>query len=277
MFCQKCGKENTDGAAFCSSCGVSLTDVTSLETKDLLSQLYIAEETVNTVWPYKKQVVDTENQVKEHQDRLSKLKKECKVVWIILAVCAGIALVFFLVGLILSWKFEPYENFWGHYYDTFWESPKSDGYKTALWMFGLLVGFPAAILLIGVIVCKIIVIVTSKKLVQMEKQLKKHKRRHDKLFLDEALAARMKTAEELLPKECMDPKYARVYISALETGRAVDAKEALQVFDLYMYREQMLKISEETKKAVVAAKHAAEAAAMEASRAAAAANRPRGY
>jgi|SRR5208283_4497363 len=27
MFCQKCGKENTDGAAFCNSCGAPIVTV----------------------------------------------------------------------------------------------------------------------------------------------------------------------------------------------------------------------------------------------------------
>jgi uncharacterized membrane protein YvbJ len=35
MFCQKCGKESADGAAFCDSCGASLTQKSTTTAADI--------------------------------------------------------------------------------------------------------------------------------------------------------------------------------------------------------------------------------------------------
>ena len=58
MFCQKCGKENSDGAAFCNSCGVSFTkksvpNTAYLQTKE--NEIRLLQEKFNressNIWP----------------------------------------------------------------------------------------------------------------------------------------------------------------------------------------------------------------------------------
>ena len=76
----------------------------------------------------------------------------------------------------------------------------------------------------------------------------------------EALALR----PTMCPNECSDPKYMRLYISYLETGRADTLKEARNIFDEHLYRERMeRKITEQidmSRQAYEMAERAADAA-----------------
>lgn len=64
---------------------------------------------------------------------------------------------------------------------------------------------------------------------------------YEKLFQDRAkdLSVGIQLWRTMMPQECINPKYARKYISFFEHGQATTEAEARNLFDLFLHREKM--------------------------------------
>ncbi len=267
MFCSNCGFQLNGDARFCQRCGTSqenkISDndkITNANISSYLNDLHIAEQAVNSVWPCKKAVDDTQNKISIAQNSILIYKKSIKEASVVIGICTGILVLYLCLGLVLLITFEPYHEFLGPYHNSFWSSPKSDLYKMFLYTILFFCGSMDIIAVIVILNDKNKSSKASKEISLLEKQLSEHKKRYSQLYSDAILIKKIKIAEQNLPSECMNPEYARVYISAVESGRAKNAQEALQFFDLFIRHQQMQKLGKEIKGAVIEARNAAERA-----------------
>lgn len=95
----------------------------------------------------------------------------------------------------------------------------------------------------------------------------------DLMQLKEQYGTDIRMHQWLFPKQCLYPRYTRIFISYFEDGRADSLKEAYALFDEMLHREKMEGLAQEQVRHAQAAESAAYAALNAANQAAADASR----
>ena len=95
----------------------------------------------------------------------------------------------------------------------------------------------------------------------------------DLMQLKEQYGTDIRMHQWLFPKQCLYPRYTRIFVSYFEDGRADSLKEAYALFDEMLHREKMEGMAQEQVRHAQAAESAAYAAMNAANQAAADASR----
>ena len=232
MYCQQCGSLLPEGAGFCPSCGAAQGVATPepavkapYDKESYLPKLHRAEEAIRTAWAHAYESQKASDELKKCIVKRNKCKGNAFLSLVCLVII-GILGVFMLL-LLTSMKSVP-------------EASKN-GLSLLAVMFGL-----------GMLMCLWSTVSYIRKRKKFEAQipeLERQKARKEEEFTSitqsKDVASGLDLASQLMPAECRNPEYARVFIEFLENGRADTIKEAKSCFDDYLHREKMEQLARE--------------------------------
>ena len=219
-----------------------------MSRKELLNLLSYTEKNYNIVYPFIEKYAALSVKVADTEEKISGDREEAKRSMISSAIAAGFAFIFFI-----------------------WRS-------TAKSLGALILTF----LTIGAVVT---VLPALSSALNCRKDAKKYEQELPGLKAEAAAAheqvERMKQEYKtdmlirqwICPKECLYPRYLRIFVSYFEDGRADSLKEAYALFDEMLHREKMEGMAQEQVRHAQAAESAAYAAMNAANQAAADASR----
>ena len=253
MFCQKCGKEMSNGVTICMYCGeqqgVQPIQNTTGTKDNLLLMLRTSANYQNKVWPYINKAVDFQEEQKKTASNIAGTKQSSKMALVSGVICLIVGILFFA-----------------------WGQSMTRGLSSIL----------SPLIVIGGIVTAIIGIISMLRFPVLKGKAKKYEellpnidanlnrawQELDQFNAIPEIAKERAIFFQTFPKGDVMPEDVAFILNSVETGRANTMQEALRLFDEHKHRQRLEKaINQQTAYARQTAINSAMAAA-EASRAA---------
>lgn len=268
MFCSKCGKELNDGSVFCNYCGSKISNNVSEDvvTKDKIHKkkneiilLEAANDYISTMWPYYSKIT-------EYKEEQSKLQEDIDngcfslIKTGVISSILGVVVLFFAIQSLTAQK-----------------SPGLiEGILSSIGTFvGVFFAIVGAVAIIVAIISFVLIPkrkkeIESKKseIIRIDQELQKTDSTIRELLNDKKINTSQTAYQLYFPNSDADPNDISYIINLIKTGRADSFKEALNLYDEHLHRNnlermasQQLNYARETaNSAAVAAQAATEAA-----------------
>lgn len=259
MFCSKCGNELGNDSEFCSRCGCKTNNTTHVfdvndkarQKRNEITLLNAAYDYINTFWPYYSQIADCR---KKQKDLQKDVDSGCRLLIItgIIASLIGLNFLFFSLPDLLA----------GH-----------DGF------FSGFIVFISMLCLIPGIIAIIVAIVAFAKIPKRKRKIEEIKaeiigidqkiQQIDytirELHKDKEISQKQTAYQLYFPNTDAGPYDIAYIINLMTTGRADSFKEAINLYDEHLHRNNLERMASQqlnyAKKAAAAASAAADSAA----------------
>lgn len=216
-------------------------------TPELLNRLYFIEKALKDYWPAYQEEYEAKQELAKIKRETTKGRSRGEKVLIRSVIIVEVLLVLICIYLGCIMAIATSTNSSGLFGTTYYIDIEvsTNNWLTLSANTGVFYMLLGTFVVIGLITSPMLIceVIANRKLPMLNQKVESAAFRHrkkQKQYLDLLTAA-----AELMPKECIDPQYARIFISYLETGQANTLPQAWQLFEQHVHRERMERLARE--------------------------------